>query len=158
MNGTEYIELAHRTSADDTNNYLDRIDRTDLDRVFNGFAAASKQAERLKKQIYYGRELPRGATIIPATLNIGHTPAALHGNLGVMGEAGEFVEAKNRDEVLDEGGDLLWYIAKRFREHSISFEEAFENNIAKLKARYPDRFDEKIAQNLESSVHEGVRE
>jgi hypothetical protein len=150
MNGTEYIELASRTCANDATNYLARIDRTDFDRVLNGFAAASKAAERLKKQIYYGRELPRGLTIIPATLNCPYTPDSLHANLGVMGESQEFVEAETRDTVLDEGGDLLWYIAKKFKEFGITFEEAFDANINKLKARYPDRFDENITRNLGS--------
>ena len=158
MNGTEYIELAAKTCADDHTNYLDRIDRTEFDRVFVGFEAASKAAERLKKQIYYGRDLPRGPTIIPATLNCPFTPDSLHSNLGVMGEAHEFVNAETRETVIDEGGDLLWYIAKKFREFGISFEEAFEQNIDKLKERYPARFDENIARNLESSVHSGAVE
>lgn len=153
MNGTEYADLAARTCADDNTNYLDRIDRTDFDRVFNGFIASSKAAEHLKKQIYYGRDLPRGRTIIPATLNCPYTPESLHSNLGIMGESHELVEANTRETVLDEGGDLLWYVAKKFREYGITFEEAFEHNIEKLKARYPARFDASIARNLESSVH-----
>lgn len=148
-----YIEQASRTCANDATNYLDRIDRTDFDRVFNGFTAASKAAERLKKQIYYGRDLPRGATIIPASLNCPYTPDSLHSNLGIMGEAHEFVEADTRETVCDEGGDLLWYMAKKFKEYGITFEEAMEKNIAKLKERYPDRFNEDVARNLDSSVH-----
>lgn len=153
MNGTEYIELASLTSADDNTNHLDFIERTDFDRVFNGFVAASKAAERLKKQIYYGRELSRIPPFCPATLNNPFTAESLHANLGIMGESHEFVEADTRETVLDEGGDLLWYMAKKFKEHGITFEEAFEHNIEKLRARYPQRFDQEIAKNLDSSVH-----
>jgi hypothetical protein len=154
MNGTEYIELANRTSGDSSRNYLDRVDRTEFDRVFTGFNAASQAAERLKKMVFYGRDISRVPTIDPATRNCPYTPESLHANLGVMGEAHEFVNASTREEVLDEGGDVLWYIAKKFREFGITFEEAMEANIDKLKARYPDKFDASIARNLESSVHD----
>lgn len=154
MNGSEYIELANTTSPDDSVNFLARIDRIEFDRVFMGFQAASQAAERLKKQIYYGRDLSRLPTIIPADLNCPYTPTALHANLGIMGESHELVNATTRDEVLDEGGDVLWYVAKRFREHGITFEEAFEHNIDKLRKRYPDKFDIEIARNLDSSVHQ----
>src|SRR5688572_16737438 len=107
----DYIELAARTSSDSADNHLDRIDRGEFDRVFNGFDAASKAAERLKKQIFYGRDLSRIRTIVPASLNCPYSSESLHANLGVMGEAHEFVNASTREEVLDEGGDLLWYIA-----------------------------------------------
>jgi NTP pyrophosphatase (non-canonical NTP hydrolase) len=150
----DYIELAHRTSGDSNNNYLDYIDRIDFDRVFNGFDACSKAAERLKKMVFYGRELPSRPTITPASFNCPYDADTLHANLGVMGESHEFVNATTREEVLDEGGDLLWYIAKKFRIHGITFEEAMENNIAKLKARYPDRFSAETARSLESSVHQ----
>jgi hypothetical protein len=149
-----YIELAHRTSGDSANNYLGRVDRTDFDRVFNGFEACSRAAERLKKMVFYGRDLSPVPTIDPATRNCPYDAESLHANLGVMGEAHEFVNADTREKVLDEGGDLLWYIAKKFRLHGITFDEAMENNIAKLKARYPDKFDADIARNLTSSVHE----
>lgn len=154
----DYIELAARTSGDSASNYLDRIDRTDFDRVFSGFVATSKAAEKLKKQIFYGRDVSRMDSINPAGRNCPYTPESLHANLGIMGESHELVLADTRDAVLDEGGDLLWYMAKKFREYGITFEEAMENNIAKLAKRYPDKFDEKVAQSLQSSVHEGVRD
>lgn len=151
----DYIEQAAKTSGTGAP-YLDRIDRTEFIRTFQGFAAASRAAERLKKQIFYGRDLSRVPTIDPATRNCPFTDETLHANLGIMGEASELVDAKTREEVLDEGGDLLWYIAKRFKEQGITFEEAMENNIAKLKARYPNAFDEKVAQSLPSKVMEKV--
>lgn len=148
----DYIEQANRTSGNSDDNYLDRIDRTEFDRVFMGFDACSKAAERLKKQIFYGRELPRSPVFIPASLNCPFDAESLHANLGVMGESHEFVNANSREEVLDEGGDLLWYIAKKFRLHGITFEEAMQENIRKLQERYPDKFDADIARNLVSST------
>jgi hypothetical protein len=140
----DYIELAHRTSSNDRTNHLAKIERTHFDRVMNGFHAASKAAEYMKKQVFYGRNVPSQPPFTPASLNCPYTEADLHANLGVMGEAHEFVESDTREKVLDEGGDLLWYIAKKFRTYGITFEEAMENNIVKLKARYPERVKQHI--------------
>src|SRR5881628_2653136 len=101
MNGTDYIEAASRTCADDATNYLDRIERSAFDQTLNGFVAASKAAERLKKQIYYGRDLSRIPTICPASLNCPYSSEDLHANLGIAGEAHELMEANDRASVLD---------------------------------------------------------
>lgn len=143
----DYIEQAAKTSIPGSYPiHLDRIDRTEFDRTFIGFRAASQAAEKLKKQVFYGRDLPRGPTIIPATLNCPFDTEDLHANLGIMGESWEFVEAETREEVLLEGGDLLWYMAKKFKKYGITFEEAMERNIAKLQERFPDKFDPEIAR------------
>lgn len=138
-----YIELANQTSRPGTYpTHLDYIDRQDLARTFQGFLAASAYAERMKKMVFYGRNISRIKSIDPATTDCVED---LHANLGIMGEAGELVEASTREEVLLEGGDLLWYMAKKFRKYGITFEEAMETNINKLRERYPDKFTEEAA-------------
>lgn len=141
-----YIEQATRTSIPGSYPiHLDAIDRTEFDRVFNGFAASSAAAERLKKQIFYGRELSRLPTIIPATLGFDGDIESLHANLGIMGESGELAEADTREEVMLEAGDLLWYIAKKLKRYDLTFEEVMEANIEKLKARFPNKFSAEAA-------------
>jgi len=153
----DYIEQASKTSIPGSYpTHLDRIDRTEFDRTVNGFAAASTAAERLKKQVFYGRDLPRGPTIIPATLNCPWDTEELHANLGIMGESNELVEANTRQEVLLEGGDLLWYMAKKFQKYGITFEEAMEANIQKLKERFPNKFDADVAKSLPSKIMDKV--
>lgn len=76
----------------------------------------------------------------------------LHGALGVGTEGGELENALKRAlfykkpidklNVLEEIGDTLWYLAILIDALGSSFEEAFERNIAKLRARYPEKFDE----------------
>lgn len=44
--------------------------------------------------------------------------------------------------VEEEIGDLLWYIAVMCKINHFSLNAIMEKNIAKLKARYPDKFDE----------------
>ncbi len=67
--------------------------------------------------------------------------------LGLSGETGEVVDALkkhvfynaplNRENVLEELGDVMWYIATLLTEVGSSFEEIQQLNIAKLSKRYP---------------------
>lgn len=76
----------------------------------------------------------------------------LHYLLGIHTEGAELADAAKRaifygrplDRVnaIEEVGDLLWYVARLLDLLDSSFGEAMERNIAKLRARYPDGFDE----------------
>ncbi len=79
----------------------------------------------------------------------------LHAAMGVSTEAGELLDAvkkhlfygKPLDEVnlKEEVGDLFWYVAILCDTLGLSFEEAMERNIEKLKARYGEKFTEAAA-------------
>ena len=81
----------------------------------------------------------------------------LHAGIGMVTEAGEFIDAlkkhifygKELDRVnlAEEIGDMFWYIAIACDELKVSFEEVQATNIAKLKARYPDKFSLESAEN-----------
>lgn len=81
----------------------------------------------------------------------------LHATMGVSTEAGELLDAVKKTlfygkpldtvNLKEEVGDLFWYMAILCDELGLSFEEAMERNIAKLKARYGDKFSEEMAQN-----------
>jgi NTP pyrophosphatase (non-canonical NTP hydrolase) len=81
----------------------------------------------------------------------------LHAALGICTEAGEVadifkraifygkaVDATHLDEEL---GDLLWYMALAMRMIGVDFESTMNRNIAKLLARFPDKFTEDAALN-----------
>lgn len=80
----------------------------------------------------------------------------LHAGIGLSTEAGEFLDAlkkhifygKELDKVnlAEEMGDLFWYMAIVADELGFEFEEVMENNIAKLKARYGEKFTEEAAE------------
>jgi NTP pyrophosphatase (non-canonical NTP hydrolase) len=71
--------------------------------------------------------------------------------LGLAGEAGEYAEHvkkvrfHNHDEdnekALLELGDVLWYLSAAARQRGLTLEQIAIANIAKLKARYPNKFD-----------------
>ncbi len=82
--------------------------------------------------------------------------------LGLAGEAGEFADrvkkivaqghALDRDALVDEAGDILWYLAKAARALDISLEEVARRNGAKLAARYPEGFA--VARSLARTAGE----
>ena len=73
--------------------------------------------------------------------------------LGVAGEAGEVADLIKkvrcqghdlesvRGKLLEEAGDLAWYIALLCTALGESMEDVLRDNIQKLRARYPDGFD-----------------
>lgn len=81
----------------------------------------------------------------------------LHAAMGVSTEAGEFMDLLKRAmfygqlpskaAVIEELGDLFWYIAVAADVMGVSFEEIQSRNIAKLRARYPEKFNEDDALN-----------
>jgi NTP pyrophosphatase (non-canonical NTP hydrolase) len=46
----------------------------------------------------------------------------------------------DREKLRKELGDVLWYMAMLLDGVDMTFEEVMEANIAKLKARYPEKF------------------
>ena len=97
------------------------------------------------------------------------TPRLVHASMGLQTEAGEFTDAlkkyvyygKELDRVNlgEEIGDILWYCALACNALGIDMGAVMEKNIAKLQARYPDKFTEEAALvrhlEVERSILEG---
>lgn len=76
---------------------------------------------------------------------------------GLNGEAGEVIDLLKKhefqghtldeDKILDELGDVAWYIAIGANAIGKTLEEVFQHNIDKLKKRYPDGFDKSRSVN-----------
>lgn len=81
----------------------------------------------------------------------------LHAALGLISEAGEIVEEVinshiehrpvNVDNMKEEFGDVSWYLALGLRVVNTSFYQVMKSNIAKLTARYPNKFNTQDAEN-----------
>ena len=79
--------------------------------------------------------------------------------LGLAGEAGEFANmvkkltAHGHDisatELADELGDVLWYLAEAASASGLSLTDIAQQNVDKLRARYPDGFSEERSRNRE---------
>ncbi len=85
------------------------------------------------------------------------TARLLHGLMGVASEAGELLSplkahifyGRELDKVhlKEEMGDIFWFLAIACNALDLDFEDVWEANIAKLKARYGEKFSEHCANN-----------
>jgi NTP pyrophosphatase (non-canonical NTP hydrolase) len=85
----------------------------------------------------------------------------LTAGVGINAEGGEFLEIikkmvfqgkpwndDNREHLIIELGDLLWYVAQATQALGVSFEEVIETNVRKLEKRYPGgQFDIYYSEN-----------
>ena len=70
--------------------------------------------------------------------------------MGLSGETGEVVDALKKhiyqgkdldiNEIIEEVGDVLWYVANLCNVNEITMRECMESNMEKLKKRYPNGF------------------
>lgn len=92
-----------------------------------------------------------------------------HAILGMCGEVGELAQAftryiyygkgypverlgsdqaiteKLKEAIKEETGDLFWYLAEAHNAAGLDFIDTMEANIRKLKARYPEKYEDKKA-------------
>ena len=83
----------------------------------------------------------------------------MNGCLGLAGEAGECCDLLKKhqfqdgreiqEKLLDELGDVLWYVATTAEALNVPLETVMQVNIDKLRARYPKRFDAERSQHRE---------
>ena len=81
--------------------------------------------------------------------------------VGISAEGGEFMEIvkkmvfqgkpwndANREHLIVELGDVMWYVAQACMALDVSFDDVVERNVEKLKARYPGgEFDVHYSEN-----------
>ena len=81
--------------------------------------------------------------------------------VGISAEGGEFMEIvkkmvfqgkpwndANREHLIIELGDVMWYVAQACMALDVSFDDVVERNVEKLKARYPGgEFDVHYSEN-----------
>lgn len=78
---------------------------------------------------------------------------------GLNGEAGEVIDLLKKHEfqghkldrigVVDELGDVLWYVALACDALGLQMDYVMLHNVEKLKQRYPDGFDQNRSVNRE---------
>ena len=81
----------------------------------------------------------------------------LHAGMGLSTEAGEILDSVKKiifygktpdwHNLIEEAGDIFWYLAILCDAMNVSFEEVQRRNIDKLKVRYPDKFTQHEALN-----------
>lgn len=88
-----------------------------------------------------------------ATLNgnLNQRDILINGVMGLCGEAGEAIDivkkhlaqghSLDREHLIEELGDIAWYLAETATALEVDLDEVFSRNIEKLKKRYPDGFE-----------------
>ncbi len=85
----------------------------------------------------------------------------LTSGVGLAAESGEFLEIikkmvfqgkpwtdDNREHLIIELGDAMWYVAQACMALEVDFDEVIERNVKKLEKRYPDgSFDIYFSEN-----------
>lgn len=80
-----------------------------------------------------------------------------HACFGLSTESGELIDSVKRHvfygteldkkNILEEGGDILWYLAIICDELGVNFETLMQKNLDKLEARYNNKFCKEKAIN-----------
>ena len=83
--------------------------------------------------------------------NLSKKDILINGVMGLCGESGEAIDIVkkhlaqghdlNKEHLMEELGDIAWYLAEIAYALDISLEEVLKINIEKLKNRYPNGFD-----------------
>lgn len=166
-----YIEEANSTASNQYHG--DLVARRELKSALIQAIDALIRLDHVKKALFYGKVHPTLAsheirencyTVPMRNLHNGMHPAidSFHGIIGIATEAGELLEALYKAieddtpvdniNLIEETGDVFWYVAVLAKAQGFTFEDAQARNIAKLRERYPEKFNEHdaTARNLEA--------
>lgn len=139
----------------------------------NAFILVADILDQIKKNVFYGKPYDIGklTDIVEAldsaqeslksiVVNLNATPKiavkidpdVFHGIIGIATESGELLElmhqnAEQPNRIFDEIGDHAWYTAVLLKALKGDWYNILKANIAKLKARYPDKFTSDHAIN-----------
>lgn len=174
-----YIDEANQTKSDQFHGEL--VSARYFETLVRGIAARLEELDKVKKALFYGK-LPEGhafitvgdpddchelPNILIADRGVGID--LIHGIIGKATEAGELLEAMlvaldspfeymDGTNIKEEVADGQWYDAIIAKALGFTFEEIQATNIAKLRARYPNKFSEYDAINRDLGVEREILE
>lgn len=155
MDNVTYLTESAKTDAHGNYNFSEAT-KVRLINALRRYLTTMGELDAIKRDIFYVKNTPDDAVDTPR----GYT----HGILGVATESQELCETwldhlENGTELdavnlREECGDVLWYLACILRECKSDFEQSMAGNIAKLKERFPDKFNEKAARKPRNKQRE----
>ena len=109
----------------------------------------SRHQELVSKLVKDPKEIVENLNIREANL--------IHGIMGLSGEVGELLDTIKKtviykkeldyENVIEELGDIEFYLEQIRQELDIDRDEVLESNIIKLNKRYPTGYSNQLAQN-----------
>lgn len=176
-----YIEEANQTKSDQFHGEL--VPHTAMLMVLQNCIGNLQQLDKIKKALFYGRKIALtelapfadadgDCEIMPNLVAKSRADGVdlIHGIIGKATEAGELLEALlacwsdieaggiDRTNLMEELGDGQWYDAILAKALGFTFEEVQQINIAKLRARFPNRFTEYDAENRDLAAERQILE
>lgn len=181
-NSEAFISAAHVTLSEQFHGHI--VPKLLLREALNESIAALTKLDRIKKALFYGRAIPTeelqafashaaqdcSHIAVAFTDRIGYAPAVnlLHGIIGKATESAELLEAVynclfngsplDLTNVKEEVGDGFWYDAIILRAIGSDFEDAQARVIAKLRKRYPGKFEAHAAINRDIAAERAALE
>jgi len=136
--------------------YLDKLERVNKEHEFRRIAREavknypdSEAVNPNQKTLASYQEFVRSVTN-PTILNADHTLRCQIAALGLCGESGEVADLIKKHveqghpfklaKIIEELGDVMFYIASMCNANNISLNEIMDVNVAKLQERYPAGF------------------
>ena len=166
MNITEYQKNVDRSLSPQY--HLEEVHPEVIRKWMEQAVQIGEQLDVLKKALFYGR-IPEGLTSNPSDLvpgtgfDLSHVDQDLvHAAIGMFTEAAECVEIilkagvtglpVDEAHLKEEMGDTMWYQGIGFNKLGTSFEQVGEENIDKLRKRYPHKFTTEAAAERADKV------
>jgi NTP pyrophosphatase (non-canonical NTP hydrolase) len=182
MNNQQYVVAAHRTMSPGFHGEL--VAKDVFIAALNEAILALQRIDKIKKAFFYGRALPEdmnGQGMYRNCENIrlnlpenedAYDPTLqerlIHGILGKSTESGELLESlllsvttgepPDFVNIGEEIGDGMWYDAILLKCIDRDIEQIQEQNIAKLRARFPNKFTEEAAENRDLAAERKILE
>lgn len=172
MTMKDYLVQSSRTMADTF--FQGLVPWSVLVAIVDNRLETAPAIDDAKKALFYGKRSPAFHDLVTECMKddgvvTDYDPMVdqdlIHAILGVDSESAELMELLsdylatgqiNREKLIDEAGDKLWYLALLFRKIGVTFEEVADRNIAKLSVRYPDKFTTDLALHRDETAEKVV--
>jgi NTP pyrophosphatase (non-canonical NTP hydrolase) len=158
----DYVAEATQTLSNQFHGEL--VSKPAFANALNSSIDALRKLDKVKKSLFYGKENGLSLNGLPDTSNLpeligGDATEAInfiHGVIGLATEAGELLELLrdtlngeplDKTNLKEEIGDGKWYMAILSTVGKFTWGADERANIAKLRARFPDKFTEYDANN-----------
>ncbi len=172
MDSISYLEASARTAS--TQFHTDKVDADLLASALKQAIDTGNRLDVIKKSLFYGKDLDKNhpwqalKNHHNGTIDLNQIePDVVHAAIGLYTEATELlesvlstIEGQDFDAVntFEECGDAEWYLAMLYRALDKTPAEARAANIAKLKARYPEKFATDAAINRDLAQERAILE
>lgn len=176
MNPKEYVENAIKTESpaiDVLNRWNENKTKVhNLLKILQEFEILSRALDNYKKNTFYNKpvelkDYDANFQLSTRELTVDDV-RLLHMTLGIITEAGELVQAimkslqdqqpLDKVNMSEEIGDNLWYLAIGCDTLAVDMVNIMERNIAKLKARFPNKFSDEKANNRDLETERKILE